>query len=148
MLGGGILYGLAVAGGTVLLILPGIYLAISLVFSGFPIVLDRLGPLQGLRESHRLVKGSWWRTATLLTIAVIVAMIPYVAVGAIVNALTAPLLKPDTMVTWALVNGGVTVLCYAFVLPILLCIYYGIYSDLRLRKEGTDLEQRLEAVSA
>jgi hypothetical protein len=145
---GWLLYGLAVAGGTILLLVPGLFLAVSLSFLSYPLVLDGKGPLASLRESYGLVKGSWWRTAGLLTVAFMVALLPYLAVAFLVGLVTGPLMTPGRMVGWSIVNAALLSLCYAFVLPILLCMYYAIWADLRLRRGGADLEQRLEAVSA
>ncbi len=52
-----ILYGAMVGIGLVLLIVPGVYLAIKFGFFGFFIVDDRLEPLDALRASSRLTDG-------------------------------------------------------------------------------------------
>ena len=60
------LYTLAVAGGMLLLIVPGVWLAVRLYLGAQAAVIDRLGPLPALRRSADLVHGSWWRTFGLL----------------------------------------------------------------------------------
>ena len=68
-----ILFTLAVMIGTLLLIIPGLILMVSLLLC-FPTALfDRQGPGFRLTESHRLVWGNWWRTAAILSVGLIIA---------------------------------------------------------------------------
>ena len=55
-----ILYGLMVAVGIVLLIIPGIILAIMFGFYGYFIVEQGMGPLEALKASARLTAGQRW----------------------------------------------------------------------------------------
>lgn len=58
----GILNGLIVLGGTVLLIIPGIFLAVALSFAQL-LVLDKgLRGTDAIAASYRLVKDRWWAT--------------------------------------------------------------------------------------
>jgi uncharacterized membrane protein len=59
-LGAMILYGLAVTAGMVLLIVPGIWLAISLMFYGYALIDSGCGPFAALSRSMALVRGRWW----------------------------------------------------------------------------------------
>jgi uncharacterized membrane protein len=56
-----ILYGIVVAFGLVLLIVPGIILAIKYVFYDYLIIDKELGPLEALRESSRITGGVKWQ---------------------------------------------------------------------------------------
>lgn len=55
-----ILMSLAVLGGLILFVIPGIWLAISLMFSRFFLIEDNLHGVQSLAASRALVKGRWW----------------------------------------------------------------------------------------
>lgn len=57
------LTGLAVIGGSLLLIIPGIYLAFALTFSQTVLVDQGIRGTQALAASRALVKGRWWATA-------------------------------------------------------------------------------------
>jgi hypothetical protein len=59
-LGVWILYVIAVGIGSVLLIIPGIYLAFALSFACYIVVDQKTGVIQSLKESRNLVKGEWW----------------------------------------------------------------------------------------
>jgi hypothetical protein len=58
----GVLYALMVVSGTLFLIIPGVILAISLMFSFILFLTDNQNVLQTLLTSHRLVWGNWWHT--------------------------------------------------------------------------------------
>lgn len=59
-LGASILFGLAVAAGFVLLIVPGVIVGLMFMFTTF-IVIDRgLGPIEAMKESRRITDGHKW----------------------------------------------------------------------------------------
>lgn len=55
-----ILVGLAVLGGLILLLIPGIIFAVWFAFVGFVLVLERLKGRKALKRSRELVKGYFW----------------------------------------------------------------------------------------
>ncbi len=55
-----LLYAIIVLSGTMLLIVPGIILAVSLMFSFVLLITDNQSILQALMTSHRLIWGHWW----------------------------------------------------------------------------------------
>lgn len=59
-LGGKILYGIIVALGMILLIVPGIIAALMFFYVGFLIVDRGIGPIDALKESKRVTDGSKW----------------------------------------------------------------------------------------
>ena len=58
----GILEGLAVLGGMLLFVFPGIYLAVAFMFSQFFLMEDGVWGTHALSASYALVKGRWWPT--------------------------------------------------------------------------------------
>lgn len=56
----GILNALAILGGTLFFVFPGIWLAVSLMFSQFLLLEDGVWGARALASSHALVKGRWW----------------------------------------------------------------------------------------
>lgn len=77
----------SIAVGLLVLIVPGLYLAVAFAF-GMPALFigGATGPIQALTESARLVRGEWRRTAVLL---VFVALITLAADGVLAAILTA-----------------------------------------------------------
>lgn len=55
-----VLVGLAVLGGLILLIIPGIIFAIWFSFTAYSVALDEKKGAEALKESHNLVRGRWW----------------------------------------------------------------------------------------
>lgn len=143
---GSLLYMLAVAIGLVLFIVPGVILSISLVFYGYAIVLDRGGPVAGLKQSRRLVRGHWWRIALILSVAMIVGMTGYFAVALAVGFGAAFAgVGPQTML---LIDLLMQMVLGALVVPLFYAVLLAQYQDLKLRRQGDDLEARIEAGAA
>lgn len=78
-----VVYSLAVTAGLLLLIVPGIWLAVRWYFCAQAAVVDGLGPTGALRRSAEVVQTRWWRTfGVLLAFGVVVG-----ALGALGGAL-------------------------------------------------------------
>jgi hypothetical protein len=122
----GFLVGLA----TLLLIVPGLIL-LTMWFVGAPVcVVERLGPWTSLKRSSELTKGHRWKIFGL--------MILLVLVSAIVSPLIELALSP--------VGSWVLTLLVSLVWTAIWGAYYAIavvvtYHDLRVAKEGIDIEQ-------
>lgn len=144
---GSLLYGLAVLVGMILLVVPGLILGVSMFFMSVLVVVEGKGAIASLEGSHRLVSGLWWHTATVLTVAFVIATVPFFVASFIAGLLTAPFMTAATLVRWTAINVVVSSVIYAFLLPILFCLQYSLYRDLLLRKGGSDLERRLENVT-
>jgi len=145
LIGAAILYFLAMAGGLILLIIPGIILSLSLSFGFFAIVLDGESALGALKRSHRLVWGNWWRTLAVVSVPVVIVMILYLLYLALAIAFGASIVMSDgrpasdVLITANLIEvaiGGITA-------PLIYSIMIAQYHDLKLRKEGHDLAARL-----
>jgi hypothetical protein len=142
LIGAAILYFLAMAGGLILLIIPGIILSLSLSFGFFAIVLDGESALGGLKRSHRLVWGNWWRTLAVVSVPVVIVMILYLGLGIALGAtivMSDGSPSSDVFITANLIEaaiGGITA-------PLIYSIMIVQYHDLKLRKEGHDLAARL-----
>ncbi|MGC9058663.1 MAG: hypothetical protein ACP5IJ_02425 [Candidatus Nanoarchaeia archaeon] len=92
-----IIYGLIVAAGLILFIVPGIYLGIRLLLC-YPAVV--LGKGLGLNESWKLTKGYFWELfvlAFILFVFGLVALLPLI--GRLISLL---FIKPIGTVAWAL----------------------------------------------
>lgn len=82
----GILEGLAVLGGIILFVFPGIFLAIALMFSQFLALEDGAWGAQALAKSYALVKGRWWPVfwrvfATGLVFIVLIVVVTNILTG-------------------------------------------------------------------
>jgi len=143
----GILYSLVVGIGMVLLVIPGIILAVSLYGTMYLVVIDKLGPIAALKQSHKLVWGDWWRTATILSVALIIGMVVFVLIGIIagVVVVSGEAASPIAMTPlWydLLLGPAVT----AIVTPLMYAMPLVMLQDLKLRREGEDLVERVESL--
>lgn len=141
---GSILYGLSVALGLVLLIVPGIILMFSLFFFSAAIILDGVGMRASLGLSHRLVWGNWWRTTTVLSVIAIISFAFYIGLGALIGVAVGMSVGNNAALVQQLVQP-VIALFSAFLTPLFYSILVVLYHDLKVRKQGTDIAARLES---
>jgi len=93
LLAGYVLYTLLAGVGTILLLVPGLYLVIKLVYFTCFIILDDNGIIESLKSSWKLVKGNWWRSFVLF----LIWMVPV----SIISAMSVPLSRAaETSVTF------------------------------------------------
>ncbi|MEO8288222.1 MAG: hypothetical protein ABI670_17485 [Chloroflexota bacterium] len=105
-----------------------------------PIVMvEGLGPVQALRRSWRLVQNYWWRTFAMVVVLIILSYIVQAGPAALVQAIIAIFLPRD-LVLQQVISGVVTVFTTLVFIPIQLIAVTLYYFDLRVRKEGYDIE--------
>lgn len=139
-----ILFSLCVAGGMILLIIPGLILMMSLFMYQAAIILDDKGMVESLKYSHGLVWGNWWRTAAIFTIALIIIYVLFMLIGVAVG-LVFVAVGMDT-VTLFIAQAVTSIFAGILITPFFVALYLEVYRDLKMRKEGGDLAARIEAV--
>ena len=78
-LGTSILVTLAIAVGLVLLIVPGIIVALMFMFTTFLVIERELGPIEAMKESHRITRGHKWNLLGLLLMLFLVNLLGVLA---------------------------------------------------------------------
>jgi hypothetical protein len=139
-----VLYAFAVTFGLLLLVVPGVLFGVSLAFCMVAVVVDDAGPLASFRQSHRLVRGNWWRTLVLLSVVLAVLLVFYVLLG-FVAAMAVLFGAGGQSIVVRVLDLILTPALGALVTPLFYAMYLAIYEDLKLRRSGADLEQRLSA---
>jgi hypothetical protein len=133
--------------GLVLIVLPGlavmcvgVWLIVRWAVTVPAMIAENIGPIKGLRRSWGLVSGMWWRTFGILLLAGIAYYLITVALLALFTVIAAfiPGLADDVRSGLATAGTDLTSALIAPVFPILLTL---LYFDLRVRKEGLDLDQ-------
>ena len=146
-----ILYSLIVGVGMMLLIIPGLILMLTLMFYKVLIVVDNEGIISSLKTSHRLVWGNYWRTAAVITVPVII-MIVFLMIPGFIQGYTEAMNRADV-----LREGGamapyqysfgiadiISVILSSMAMAVLSAVFIVHLKDLKLRKSGSDLEQRM-----
>ena len=105
----------------------------------FPALLSEgIGPVAALGRSFRLVKGRWWPTFGAL---VVMNLLVGVISGIITGLLTATLIASTASeATAAVISTIANTLSALVTLPISAAVLTVLYFDLRVRKEGYDLQ--------
>jgi hypothetical protein len=95
-----LLGGLAVIGGFILLIVPGIFLLVRLAFVGQVAAVEELGPGAAFGAAMRVTKGSWWRVFLIGLLGVVVQLVvltgasaPFAAIGGAVELAASALIE-------------------------------------------------------
>jgi hypothetical protein len=141
-----ILYVLAVCVGLVLLLVPGLILAVSLYMFLPAILLDGKGPAESIGYSHKLVWGNWWRVATISTVALIIMYLLFLIAGLLLGVFAG--FGNADLATMFLIQMGATVVASLLVMPYFMALYVEVFRELKMRKLGGDLAARIETVGA
>jgi hypothetical protein len=136
---------LLIALGLVLLVVPGLYLAVALLFAYPAMLIDDQPVIGALRASLRLVRGNWWRTSLVLTVALF-AVIVFFAVGSVAGLVVSRLVGGGDVGTDVLVTSVITSLIGALFTPFMVALSLAQYDDLKLRRDGVDLASRIDAL--
>jgi hypothetical protein len=125
------------------------YLAIPAV------MLEGVGPIQGMGRSWRLVRGSWWRTwwigflASLIAgfAATIIKLPLSVAVGAGIGTFSTSPQQPHVSLLAVIVTSIGGIIASTLTTPLIAGVTVLIYADLRMRREGMDITLQAAAAS-
>jgi hypothetical protein len=120
--------------------------AVVRVFLGYvALVVDDKSAFQSLQLSWNLTRGNWWRTTAIFTVVVIIALVFSVAMYVIGGVFVATwgMLSMVTVVAVQILS----VLVYALLGSLYPAVLYAAYQDLKLRREGSDLEGRVNALA-
>src|SRR5207253_10811358 len=120
-------------------------LSVRLQFAPQAIVIEIRRPLDGLRRSWNLITGSFWRVAGINLVLTILVTI--ISLSASFSLKFAAALVPSVILVNVL-NTLVTSALRMIVLPLQFATLTLIYYDLRVRKEGFDLQLLSEQLAA
>src|SRR6266540_3445421 len=123
-----VLVGLAIIGGLILLVIPGIYVGVRLAVSIEALVVEGRRGTQAMGRSWGLVGGHWWHAFGTLLVAALLT--------GIVNAV---ITTPFGNTNW-FVQGVVAAVATVVTMPFGALVGVLLYLDLRARKERLTLE--------
>jgi hypothetical protein len=119
------------------LFLFGVYLYVSWSVAVPALLLEDYRGIAAFRRSRQLVKGRWWPVFG----AVVVTLILSAVVGFIVQGLAlGAVISSDNTAVEAIVSAIGSIVSSTLVTPFAAAVYALLYFDLRVRKEGFDLE--------
>ncbi|HVF76904.1 MAG TPA: glycerophosphoryl diester phosphodiesterase membrane domain-containing protein [Solirubrobacteraceae bacterium] len=133
-----LLYGLGIVLGLLLFIVPGIWLYVAWAFAIPVLLVEGLRGRKALARSYTLVKGRWWRTFGVLLVGFILAAIISTVVQAVFLIGIVVGEGNDALVLVLSAIAGIVGLAVST--PFQAALFAVVYFDLRVRKEGFDLE--------
>ncbi|MBN1530294.1 MAG: hypothetical protein JW895_14635 [Thermoleophilaceae bacterium] len=122
-----VLAGIGIALGLVLLIVPGVYLAVRWYFVPQTVVVDGARGTAALVQSGRLTQGVWWRTFGLILLANLAAFLP----GVLLITPFDEIADSSDRAIWSLVG---TMTAEMITAPFVALFSTLLYYDLRARK--------------
>jgi hypothetical protein len=121
----------------VALIVPGVWLFISWSVAVPALLTEDVRGFRALRRSFRLVRGRWWPTFLIILLGFLLAAVVGGIVGGLVGALA---FAADSEVADFVVNVLANILGSVITTPFTAAFITVLYVDLRVRKEGFDLQ--------
>lgn len=131
--------------GFVLLFVPGFIVLSGCVLCYTALVVEGVPAGKAIGRSWELTRDFRWRMLGLLIVFAIVAFLPAIAIGVVTGAFgnqaaNVAAMQRGTIPTPLLVSSVLNALVQILLYPFLYCILVITYYDLRVRKEGFDLE--------
>lgn len=145
VLGATVLMVLALIPAFIALVIPGIWLAVAFSVAIPALLVERLGPATCLGRSFRLVRNRWWPTFGALIVMFVLIFIIQLVVGAIVGVV---LTDSDNEALGGTLFTLANIVAATLTFPLQAAIVTVIYFDLRVRKEGFDLQLLAERMEA
>jgi hypothetical protein len=108
------------------------------------IYIDRNGPVAALKTSWRLTRGHWWRALAIMTVAIIMLGILFVATSLLTNV-EGYLTHFGAIHRYVLAPLLAIVTC-TLLYPLAAAVWVSMYNDFKLRREGGDLAARVGAL--
>ena len=110
--------------------------------------IEQTGLTASMGRSWRMVEGRWWRTFLILFLVFILVYVVRLALGAflLLGQGVLDLVLSPTVTLW--ISASATTVIDSLVSPILQIAIVLVYFDLRVRREGLDLFQLAQRVTA
>jgi len=119
-------------------IIPGVIIMITFMFCFHAIIVNDMGPLQGLSYSQKLVWQQWWHSVSLVAVLLSGVLVLLVIIGQIANfvsAATGTESSPEPLPWYVYLL--VFPLISAVVTPLINAVSLAIFYDLELRHSNT-----------
>lgn len=108
------------------------------------LVVEDAAVFRSLGISWTLIKGHWWRTSTVYSVALIIVMVFYVII-IVANGIAGVALR-GSFTAETVLSPLVTILGGSVPMSFLPAVLLSTYYDLKLRQEGADLASRADAL--
>lgn len=150
MIVGAIFFAIIVCIGFIALLIPGVWLWGRLMLWMPALFVDDQNALEGLGTSWRLTHGNWWRATIIASVAIIIAIVLALVcgfIGTVATGILVPVAALDVRGR-ALFSQSFSIVGNAVYIPLMAAMWIAMYRDLKLRREGGDLESRAAALGS
>jgi hypothetical protein len=110
------------------------------------LLVEDAGPAASLARSWRLTTGSFWRLSIIYTVALIILIALYMVTTAVAAFLAGALAHGDLAMFTAFAEV-IGIVLGALITPFGGALALAVLADLKVRKEGADLAQRISATA-
>jgi hypothetical protein len=141
ILGANIMSGILTVLATLALVIPGIVVACGYSVAAEAAALESGSSSDALRRSWELTKGFRWKALGLGVVSICLILVVFVGAGVLGGILGGIMGGLDVVL--AVIGACVSLLIY----PVISCVFTVFYYDLRVRKEGFDLEMLSRAIA-
>jgi len=124
---------LAVGFGTVLLVIPGVYLLIALWMAVPVFVLEGLGPIDAIKSSLRLMRGHWWRTFAIFLVTIAIYFV-FILLGVVFAAIVVQLERGADVAVVTATSTVFIISLGAFSAPFIAAVMLAVLGDLNARR--------------
>jgi hypothetical protein len=141
VIAGGLRWLLAVAAALVLC-----YALVAVSCAMTVLLVEDAGPVASLTRSWRLTTGSFWRLSLIYTVALIILIALELVIASVAGFLAGVLAHGDVAMVTAFAEV-IGIILGALVTPFYGALALAVLADLKVRKEGADLAQRISATA-
>ena len=141
ILGANIMSGFLTILALLALVIPGIVVACGYSVAAQAAALESGSSSEALRRSWELTKGFRWKALGLGVVSIGLILVVFVGAGVLGGILGGVMGGLDVVL--AVIGACVSMLIY----PVISCVFTVFYYDLRVRKEGFDLEMLSQALA-
>jgi hypothetical protein len=125
----------------------GIFFVVRFLFTSQAIIVENQGPLQSLSRSWHLTRHVFWRTfGYLMIIWLLTGLLPGIVTTVFSSSLNFFLASQTILLL--LISTIISAVIQVIITPFSMIAYTLMYYDLRVRKEGFDLEQQTSAMAS
>jgi len=141
-----ILVGVVVVIGLVLCVVPGVIFSLWLAVTTPAIIIENLKATEGMGRSKALASGNLGRIFAVGLVVVLIAIIIGLVLGALGGVIGKTLFSEAPMAA-AFVHQLFSLVAQVLAIPISATAFILVYYDLRIRKEGFDLEMLAKSLA-
>lgn len=126
------LYIIIVVSGTMVLILPGFILSVSLMFAFLLCLNENKGVFMSLMTSHQLVWGQWWHTFIVMSVPLLLTLTLFLALFLLIAGIFSNALF--NIQGWYYYLFGAQLILHSLLLPFTYSVALVLFNDLRVRQ--------------